>query len=94
MRDGLLEEIRRACANATGGPWYTVEKPWRASYFDEETGQHRDLPTYIVAGDPDPQKASAAIVDSPDVDIRQQLRAAIAKAEGREMPAEEGHSGA
>lgn len=50
-------ESREREAKATPGPWFTVDLPWRS----------RDVPTYVVAGNPDPH-VGTPVLDSIDVD--------------------------
>ncbi len=62
-----LQEIRERCQSATQGPWYTVESPWRASYYNKETGLNEPIGTYVVAGSPDPH-VGTPILDSIEID--------------------------
>jgi hypothetical protein len=62
-----LEAILARCEEATDGPWYVVGPPWRANWFDKESQRHRDIPTYVVAGDPDPHRGTP-VCDAASVD--------------------------
>lgn len=60
-----LEAIKRYCKAATKGPWYVVGPPWRMSWYDKQRGEHVAVPTYVVAGNPDPQ-AATVVITAPD----------------------------
>lgn len=62
-----VAEIERLEAKATKGDWFTVESPWRANYFDKDIGEYRRMPTYIVAGTPDPHGCKP-VVDGIEID--------------------------
>src|SRR6185436_1744900 len=44
MTDAEMALYQRVCDDATEGPWHRVESPWLPP----------DVPTYVIAGSPDP----------------------------------------
>lgn len=62
-----LEALEEAYRQSTPGEWYTVEQPWRSNYYDRDYGAYLTVPTYAVAGSPDPH-AGKAVLDSVDLD--------------------------
>lgn len=62
-----LEQIKAYCTAATKGPWYVVGPPWRMSWYDKERGEYVAVPTYVVAGNPDPH-CGTVVITAPDCD--------------------------
>lgn len=63
----FIERVRAYAEKATDGPWYLVEAPWRPHYYDKKRGEHVVLPTYVVAGNPDPH-GGKGVLNSFDID--------------------------
>lgn len=63
----FIERVWAYTEKATKGPWYLVEAPWRASYYDKEIGEHVLCTTYVVAGNPDPH-GGKAVLDGVEIE--------------------------
>lgn len=67
ITDDELALIVAAHEAATPGPWFTVEAPWRANYYNRETESHESIPTYIIAGSDDPH-AGKPVLDAVHIE--------------------------
>lgn len=67
MTDEQLAAIAARTDAATPGPWYTVDQPWRATWYNKDAGLYERLPTYVVAGNPDPH-IGRPVCDSIELD--------------------------
>lgn len=63
----FVRRCREYAEKASEGPWYLVEAPWRPNYYDKKRGEHVVLPTYVVAGNPDPHSGQG-VLNSFDID--------------------------